>query len=197
MVLTSQQFAEIIHFLRNRVVPTRGAEKRRATRIELKSQIVVVPVDHGVSGERMTAMTRDISMEGMGLLSGVAMPSGQQLVAFLPIGDGETQFVLCEVTHCGMIVDGIFTLGCRFVQVLSKQAGHLLPRQSPSAPNHPIQQKVNPAEQVNSSPNSATTPVGLGSDFQVLTPDTQRKKTACMASMGGSFLTILLSRLPA
>lgn len=162
MVLTSQQFAEIIHFLRNRVIPTRGEEKRRATRIDLKSQVVVVPVDHGVSGERMTAMTRDISMEGIGLLSGVAMPSGQQLVAFLPIGGGETQFVLCEVTHCGMIVDGIFTLGCRFVQVLSKQAGQPLPRQAHSAPNHPIEQKGNPPEDVNSNPNSATTPVGSG-----------------------------------
>ena len=133
MTLTSQQFAEVINYLRDRASATAGSEKRRATRMELKSKITIAPVKDGKCGERIAVLTRDLSMNGIGLLTGVALREGQQFIAALPRGENQNVFVLCNVTHCGVVADGIFSLGCQFIQALTTQAADQM--QTPPSPD--------------------------------------------------------------
>lgn len=122
MVLSGQQFAEIVGYLREKAsVAPAGSEKRRASRMEIKSRLVIVPIQNGAAGEQIGVLTRDISLEGIGLLSTVAIANGQPFIALLPRSDKDTILVLTQSLYCGIVADGIFALGCRFVKVLPKE----------------------------------------------------------------------------
>jgi c-di-GMP-binding flagellar brake protein YcgR len=123
MVLNGQQFSEVVSYLRDKVAASMaGSEKRRTSRMDLKSRIIIVPVHKGPAAERISVLTRDISLEGVGLLAAVPIAKGQQFIAFLPRNETETLFVLCEVMHCAVVADGMFTLGCQFVKIVSRDA---------------------------------------------------------------------------
>lgn len=123
MVLSGQQFSEVVSYLRDKVAASlAGSEKRRTSRMDLKSRIVIIPLRRGSSGDRISVLTRDISLEGIGLLAGIAVPKGQQFIALLPRSENDTVFVLCETMYCAVVADGMFTLGCRFIKVVQRDA---------------------------------------------------------------------------
>jgi hypothetical protein len=126
MVLSTQQFGLVVNYLRASGGVATGSEKRRATRMELKAKINVAPITNAVTGSRVSVLTRDISIEGVGLTTGVPMRQAQKFIALLPTSEDDTLFVLCEVLHAVVVADGIFNLGCRFNQVLSKQTAQQL-----------------------------------------------------------------------
>jgi len=123
MVLSGQQFAEIVSYLRTKsAAAPAGSDKRRTSRMELKSRIVITPIRDGAACPQASVLTRDISLEGVGLLTAVPLTKGQQFIALLPKSDRVTIFVLCEVMFCGVVADGMFTLGCRFTKVIPTEA---------------------------------------------------------------------------
>jgi hypothetical protein len=126
MVLSTQHFAEVVNYLRARAGLSLGSEKRRTTRMELRAKIVVAPVVDGQCPQRINVLTRDISIEGIGLLTAVAIKDNQSFVAFLPRSDTTTVFVLSRVLHCAVVADGLFSLGCQFDKVLTPQAAEKL-----------------------------------------------------------------------
>lgn len=126
MVLTAQQFSEVLRFLRGREALLRGNEKRRATRMDVKAKLIIAPVTSSGCGERIGMLTRDISLDGLGLLTAIPMLKDQRFIALLPVSDSTTLFVLTEIMYCAVVADGLFTLGCRFVKVLPAQAADKL-----------------------------------------------------------------------
>src|SRR5581483_791593 len=59
MVLNGQQFSEVVSYLRDKVAASMaGSEKRRTSRMDLKSRIVLIPLRKGASAERITVLTR-------------------------------------------------------------------------------------------------------------------------------------------
>lgn len=132
MVLSAQQFAEVINHLRARAGLSLGSEKRRATRMELKSTIVIAPIVNGSCTGRVNVMTRDISIEGVGLLTAVPLAEEQQFIALLPRSDTQTIVVLTRIMHRSVVADGMFSLGCRFLQVLTSQAAEKLQTPDPA-----------------------------------------------------------------
>lgn len=126
MVLTAQQFSEALRFLRTREALVRGAEKRRATRMDVKAKLIIAPVTSSGCGQRIGMLTRDISLDGLGLLTAVPILKGQRFIALLPLSESSTLFVLSEVMYCAVAADGLFTLGCQFVKVLPPQAAEKL-----------------------------------------------------------------------
>jgi c-di-GMP-binding flagellar brake protein YcgR len=118
MVLTNQQYGEVLNFLRS-CSTSPGAEKRRTTRVDVSARIKLVVLAKGSPARQISVCTRDISIEGVGLLSGTALQKGQSLVITLPRSDSAIEFVLGEVTYCGAVADGIYSVGCRFVKALS------------------------------------------------------------------------------
>ena len=134
MVLTGQQFAEVMNFLRNRVGPSlAGSDKRRTTRLELKSRVIIIPLRNGTPGDQVSVLTRDMSLEGIGLLTAVPLPKGMQFIALLPRSDNDTVFVLCESMFCSVVADGMFTIGCSFVKVVPKETALRIQTPNPAA----------------------------------------------------------------
>lgn len=126
MVLTAQQFSEALQFLRSREALVRGAEKRRATRMDVKAKLIIAPVTSSGCGERIGMLTRDISLDGLGLLTAIPILKGHRFIALLPLSESTTLFVLSEVMYCVVAADGLFTLGCQFVKVLPQQSAEKL-----------------------------------------------------------------------
>ena len=123
MVLNGQQFAEIVSYLRNKASAAgAGSDKRRTSRMDLKSRIVINPIREGALGPAAAVLTRDISLDGLGLLAAVPLAKGQQFIALLPRSDRDTVFILTEVVFCGVVADGMFSLGCHFMKVIPRDA---------------------------------------------------------------------------
>jgi hypothetical protein len=120
MPLTAQQYGEIVsHFRQGGSAASR--EKRRASRVEVTGKIDVAVLAKGAPAKRFSVCTRDISINGIGLLSSVAIEKGQPFVAILPRGKSQPIHVMCESTHCGPIADGIYSVGCRFTRVITAE----------------------------------------------------------------------------
>jgi hypothetical protein len=117
MILSARDFAGVVNFLKRHGQAAAGAEKRRTTRLEIQCKLVVaVPRKDG--SRTFTTLGKDISLEGVGLLSSVALPKAQEIVLYLPQSDVQTLLVLSTVMFCAPIADGIFTLGCRFDRLM-------------------------------------------------------------------------------
>ena len=80
------------------------------------------------------AMTRDISMNGMGLLQAMIMARGETFLACLPLGK-EEMVVKCKVTFCRNLAAGIFGVGAEFTAKVDPQA--LPPSDNPEKPPDP------------------------------------------------------------
>ena len=120
MRLSTQQFSEVVTEFRLRETSGVGSEKRAVTRIGVQAPIDAALFDT-TCGRRFTVLTRDISMDGAGLMASMALKSGQKLVTRLPRGHGQWLFVISHVMHCRPLADGIFVLGCRFADLLTKE----------------------------------------------------------------------------
>jgi len=130
MILSNQQFEEVLGVLRTRVPPS-GSEKRRTSRMELNSQLIIMPIRDGNCPEQVSVLARDISMEGLGLLTSIPLRKGQQFVALLPRTNTETIFVISQAMYCGVVANGMFTIGCRFLKVLPAKSAEVLQRINP------------------------------------------------------------------
>ncbi|HSZ60111.1 MAG TPA: PilZ domain-containing protein [Tepidisphaeraceae bacterium] len=120
MSLTAQYYGEIVSHLR-RGGADAGREKRRASRVNVSGKIDVAVLAKGAAAKRFSVCMRDLSINGMGLLSSVAIEKGQPFVAILPRGKAEPVNVMCEATYCGLLADGIYSIGCRFTRVMSAE----------------------------------------------------------------------------
>ena len=127
--LTPQHLAEVVNALQTSAELGRAAEKRRAARMEVQGSVVVSPLTKdGAVGQSFTAITRDISFVGVGLLLSKPLEEGHKLVVRLPRGTRPALLMLCVVMHCRPLADGLFVVGVEFISVTSVKddslAGH-------------------------------------------------------------------------
>jgi len=120
MRLGIQQFSAVVTEFQVREAKAAGSEKRSVTRIAIHAPIEAAVYD-GMFSRLFTMLCRDISLEGIGLMTGVAFQSGQNLVAKLLTCHGPPIYVLCAVMHCRVMAENIFVLGCRFASMLNEQ----------------------------------------------------------------------------
>ena len=118
--LTPQHLAEVVNALQSSADLGRAAEKRRAARMEVQGSVVVSPLTKdGAVGQSFTAITRDISFVGVGLLQSKPLEEGQKLVVRLPRGTRPALLMLCVVMHSRPLADGLFVVGVEFISVAS------------------------------------------------------------------------------
>ena len=72
-----------------------------------------------------SALTRDISLTGVGLLQGIALSSKQSVILALP-RPTTPLFVICIVMHCRPLADGVLSVGLEFAEIASKETCELL-----------------------------------------------------------------------
>jgi hypothetical protein len=114
--LTPQHLAEVVNAMNAGTATQAGAEKRRAARIDVQSSVVVAPVNaDGSLAKPFSALTRNISFVGVGLLQSKPMTLGQQVIVRLPRGTKPAIFMRCAVMHVRPLADGLFVVGVEFV----------------------------------------------------------------------------------
>lgn len=120
MKLTPQHLAEVVSAMT--AAPQSGGggiEKRRAARMDVQGTIVIAPLNvDGSLGKPFTAVTRNISSVGVGLLQARQLIEGQQVIVCLPRGSTrQPMCVRCSVMHVRPLADGLYVVGVEFIEV--------------------------------------------------------------------------------
>jgi c-di-GMP-binding flagellar brake protein YcgR len=126
MKLGIRDFADVIAALKG---PGGGnisaAEKRRAARIEVSAKVNIHLVEGTKIAKTFSALARDISLTGIGVLQTTALGVNQTVVIALP-RQHSPLFVCCTVMQCRPLADGLLVVGLDFAEVASKETADLL-----------------------------------------------------------------------
>jgi hypothetical protein len=112
MQLAAQHLAEIVETVKKMEAADKGSEKRRSARFTVIARVEVMQT---VSKRVYTALTRDLSLEGIGLLQSWPMGNGEEFSISLPRGKGAYVVARCKVAHARELADGIWGIGAIFV----------------------------------------------------------------------------------
>jgi len=115
MQLAAQHLAEIVEAIRKVEGGGAGADKRRFKRSNVVATITVLSQ---ATGRSYNALTRDISLEGMGLIQSVSIAGGEHLLISLP-GPRKPLVVKGVVRHSRELADGVWCIGILFVAIES------------------------------------------------------------------------------
>lgn len=110
MQISAQHLAEIVDAARKS--ESGAADKRRYVRQPVVTRVEIF--SHG-TGTTYAALTRDLSVEGLGLLQSLPMARGEQFSISLPRVKARPLLAQCTVLHTREIAEGIFGIGAAFV----------------------------------------------------------------------------------
>ncbi|MGA2585079.1 MAG: PilZ domain-containing protein [Tepidisphaeraceae bacterium] len=130
MTIPPQYFAEIISTLQRGPSSAKGQELRRTSRMQVWAQIPIGVIKDRGLGQRSVSLARDISMEGIGLLSTISLPAGGQILVCLPRNDSKSLVLIAEAVFCAPVADGMQSLGCRFTEEAAPTLAHLFEHQT-------------------------------------------------------------------
>lgn len=120
MRLTRSDFVEICGALSRQQAAgdaRRGSDQRGAARMAVERGVTVTVLGpDGKPGEPFTAVTRDISYAGLGLLSRQSLRHNTLLVVRLPRKDKEPLAMLCRAVHVRELAEGVYAIGAEFVK---------------------------------------------------------------------------------
>jgi hypothetical protein len=112
MQLAAQHLAEIVETVKKLEAASNGSDKRRTARFCVIARVEVM---HTASKRVYTALTRDLSLEGLGLLQSWEMAKGDSFSVSLPRGKGQFVVAQCMVQHAKQLCEGIWGIGALFV----------------------------------------------------------------------------------
>jgi hypothetical protein len=129
MNLTAEQFAELVEGLDRASTTTStvaGTDRRRTTRVERRSAIVITLVDHAQTAARLakslSVTLRDFTPQGVGILLDRALEKGSQFIAKITRPGAAPAAVLYTVAYCTQLNAHLFKVGAEAQRVLSAQA---------------------------------------------------------------------------
>ena len=126
MQLPLRDFADVISALKGPMERAAPTEKRRAARMTVTARVTLHLVDNNRVLRSFSAITRDISITGVGLLQSVAMSMNQNVVIALPRPTNTPLFVVATVVACRPLADGLVTVGLEFAEMASKETIDIL-----------------------------------------------------------------------
>jgi hypothetical protein len=116
MKLPVQEYAEVVAALKVAADDVAAAEGRRAARMIVGAKVDLHLISNSKPARSFSALTRDVSLSGVGLLQSVALPAGQEVILTLPRATGPL-FVHCVVKHCRVLADGLLTVGLEYTKL--------------------------------------------------------------------------------
>jgi hypothetical protein len=154
MQLSAQDYAEIVATLQ--AAEADSSDKRRFTRMQVRGRIVVTPITpEGQAGASYTALTRDISFQGAGLMQTIPVQLGQNILAYFPRRGRPGLCMLCKVVHIRPLADGLLAVGCEFLAPAEPGASKL---PQPGEAANAAQKTKAPAESVPNAVGEAEAP---------------------------------------
>jgi hypothetical protein len=118
MKLPLQEFADVLEGLQD-IMSQSDSENRRASRMSVTAR-VQIHVNEAGRWHGYAALTKDVSISGMGLLQSRIINEGQEVVVQLP-RKKDPLYMGALVTHCQTLADGILAVGLQFCRRLSEQ----------------------------------------------------------------------------
>src|SRR4051812_26821330 len=106
MQISAQHLAEIVEAARK--ADQAPKDKRRYIRQGVVSRLQILRLSTGTT---YGALTRDISVEGLGLMQSFNMERGEQFSVALPRIRGTALLAQCTVLHTREIASGIWGIG--------------------------------------------------------------------------------------
>jgi hypothetical protein len=116
MKLPLRDFADVIAALRKASDKNSAAELRQAARMQVYAKVDIYLLTNGVPARSFSALTRDISLIGVGLLQSVALPLNQEVIIALPRPNG-LFCVHAVVKYCRALADGLLTAGIEYTKL--------------------------------------------------------------------------------
>jgi len=131
--LTADVYEEIIASLRSD--RSRLNEKRKKPRVGLRSSLELLPCAPagGKAKPALVVWVRDVSADGLGLVSAQPVLVDMQFVAEFDRFDRECLLVQYRVAYCKPIARGLYSIGARVVSVLASAKSGTIPRVRKSA----------------------------------------------------------------
>ena len=121
MLLSAEQFSQILSTLRSDAIFGRDSEHRTAPRVGLRMKATITCRTASGSNVRRNVSIRDISIRGIGLVASVPMePAGYFVIVFR--GHAESISVLYRVVRCSVTTDKQYLVGARFDRYLGPNA---------------------------------------------------------------------------
>jgi c-di-GMP-binding flagellar brake protein YcgR len=118
MELTPTQFAEVRQSLTSLETEGKAAEKRRFSRMKVQAKVTLT---NQATGQTYSAMTRDLSQSGMGVVQSLQAHKGQKFVATLPRSENNSVQVLCQVVDARPLADGLHCVHLEFESLPDKK----------------------------------------------------------------------------
>src|ERR1700677_484115 len=106
--LSPQEFGKVLEALRVSA-SSGGSDKRRFNRIDVEAKISLASLNNGQVNRVYDGISRDISINGMGLLQSKLFSRGENFLVCLPLGK-EEMIVKCKVTFCRSLAEGIYAV---------------------------------------------------------------------------------------
>jgi hypothetical protein len=119
MHLPSQMFSEALTGLRLADLTKSDNDRRRFTRFVVQARLAMWPVNRN-PGEASSVLTRDISMEGVGLIWPRLPKSGEQFILALPREKKGHTSILCTIKHIRPLAQDVWGVGTQFSKVLEQ-----------------------------------------------------------------------------
>ncbi len=117
MQLPSQMFSEALTGLRLADLSKSDNDRRRYTRFVVQARLPLWPASEEKK-EASSVLTRDISMEGIGLIWPHESSAGQQFILALPREKKQHTPILCTIKHIRPLAQGLWGVGAQFSKVL-------------------------------------------------------------------------------
>ena len=125
MKLPLRDYADVITALKGPGERPGANEKRVAARMTVSAKINIHLIEDKRVARSFSALTRDISLTGCGVLQSVALSANQNVVVALPRTHAPL-YVIATVMHCRPLADGLLAVGLEFVELASKETTELL-----------------------------------------------------------------------
>ena len=114
MHLTAIEFASLIRDLK---CDARPDERRANPRAPTRSRVQVIPVVPGTRAPvAQSIRVRDISRNGLGLVTSERIEEGSRMLVMLPKSATETFVLLCEVARATRLQADAYGIGVRMVR---------------------------------------------------------------------------------
>jgi hypothetical protein len=116
--LSPQTFGDILATLRG-AREGGGQELRRSARVRVEARVMVATWVDDTPQLALTVLTRDLSMTGIGFLTGQGFSKNNEIAVLLPRAKGQYVGVVARVVYIRQIATDVQLAGAAFAQVLS------------------------------------------------------------------------------
>jgi len=125
MNLTAQSFAEIVACMKTGFSGA-GMEKRRASRIDVQTKVHISVFADGKIVRSLSALSRDLSFTGVGLMTAIPLERGDTFIIQLPRQGKPPLYLVTKVMFSRAIADSLFTIGGEFERELPNSEAEAL-----------------------------------------------------------------------